>query len=186
MNDPQLDLDWQSFRYVSDEMSEAEVSRFEALLGEQQAAREAVADAVALMYALDRLRPSPEVASPRRVHRGWMQPAVWLTAAAACLLAVFLAVQSVRHDPHVPGVEAAEMDSLARAWTSTALSDTTGPLPNHSGESDLEFPETIAVFESDEPIAVLSSEEDETTLAPPQWMMAAVRTDVDPEAENDL
>lgn len=184
--EPQLDLDWQAFRYISDEMSEAEMDQFEALLGEQQAAREAVADAVELWCALGRLRPAAERA-PQRANRRWMQPAAWLIPiAAACLLVAFFAYQSVRQAPHVPGFEPAELDSLARAWTSNALSSADEPTAERSDESDLDLSETFTAFELDEEFAAFTAEDDVTTLSPPQWMMAAVRTDLDPEAENEL
>ncbi len=184
--DSHRDLDWQAFRYISDEMSEAEVDQFEALLGEQQAAREAVADAVELLCALSRLRPAAERA-PQRASRRWMQPVAWLIPiAAACLLAAFFAYHSVRQGPHVPGFEPAELDSLAKAWTSNALSGADEPTADQSDESDLDLSEMYAAFELDDEFAAFTAEGDESTLLPPQWMMAAVRTDVDSETENDL
>ena len=67
---PDSDLSWLAFRYVAGEMDRDEAEAFESRLDQDQSAREAVAEAVALAGAIARLEPatsrpsSPHCRSP--------------------------------------------------------------------------------------------------------------------------
>lgn len=82
------DLRWTAERYVWGELPDAEVERFESLLAESQAAREAVAEAVSLCEMTAAAVKAP-------VRRPI--PAAWLGAAAVCLLVVAAVVFAPRN-----------------------------------------------------------------------------------------
>src|SRR4051795_8989868 len=63
--DPEADTPWLAFRYVTGEMGPEEAEAFERRLDDDQGAREAVAEAVALAGAIRSLSPSDRVGSPR-------------------------------------------------------------------------------------------------------------------------
>lgn len=121
------DLLMLAVRYLSNELPDDELAAFEDLLECDQAAREAVADAVALSLAVSRL---PQSMGPERVlplHRRRVGPGkVVALAAAACLLIALglaltlgrgrgggdaeLAVVPVESSPAPP-------ESVALAWS---------------------------------------------------------------------
>lgn len=120
-----IDRDWLALRYVGDEMSADERAEFEALLADDQAARESVAAAVeifaAIPLALNASVPqsASSVGTPSNVpvefavaaefvrpqtarRRVWLQRAVWSSiGAAACLVAV-LGVYGLRNEVSSP------------------------------------------------------------------------------------
>jgi hypothetical protein len=95
MSHPYDDLLWTAYRYSAGELSAAESLRFEEQLATDQAAREALASAVALsetVCAIEReVAPSRPIVMPATTtRRSWLQPAGWVTvAAAACLALTF-------------------------------------------------------------------------------------------------
>ena len=94
---PDDDLTWLAFRYVAGELDPDELAAFEDRLDRDQPAREAVAEAVALMagvvHAAPAFRSTP--GSRSRVRRA----AVVALASAACL-ALALAPRLVDFRPH--------------------------------------------------------------------------------------
>ena len=80
-------------RYISNELPDDELAAFEGLLADDQAAREAVAEAVELTVAVSRLPATSLDLLPMRPKRRVFSP-IRLGLAAACLaLAVGLALQ---------------------------------------------------------------------------------------------
>jgi len=109
---PETDLDWTAFRYVAGELTPAEASAFELRLGDDQRAREAVAEAVELAGALSLVTASdattlaiPRRRSSSRRALAWSGAAV---AAAACVLAYLAPVRRSGR---------AEESNIARAWS---------------------------------------------------------------------
>jgi hypothetical protein len=90
--EPEPDLAWQAFLYVSGDLSASEVQRFEDRLLDDQSAREAVASAVELIQAVGAIgRESTRglpIFRPRRKSRS-MAIAI-LLASAALVIAAFL------------------------------------------------------------------------------------------------
>jgi hypothetical protein len=82
------DLRWTAERYVLGDLSDADAERFESLLADSQAAREAVAEAVSLCEMT-----AAAVRTPARRPI----PAAWLGASAACLLVVAAVVFAPRN-----------------------------------------------------------------------------------------
>src|SRR5687768_10629116 len=83
------DLDWLAFQYISDELPPDEALRFEERLETDQAAREAVAEAMLLLQAV---AAGAKIAGPAPRQRYWLQKAGWAAiGAAACLAVVFVA-----------------------------------------------------------------------------------------------
>src|SRR5260221_10160936 len=92
--DPQHDLEWQSFLYASGEMSRIEAEAFEGRLGEDQQAREAVAQAVELLTKL-----TAEANSVREIASasGWPVRGPTIFAAMATAAALVLVCLSLAH-----------------------------------------------------------------------------------------
>jgi anti-sigma factor RsiW len=86
------DLAWLAFAYVSGELAHAEAEAFERRLAQDQAAREAVAEAVALIGAVAAFPPEtlPLMRARRRLTRRWLAAG----AAVAASLAVVVGLSS--------------------------------------------------------------------------------------------
>jgi hypothetical protein len=115
-SDPRPEVHWLAFQYVCGELPADDAAAFERRLEDDQAAREAVAEAVGLTEAVTFL--SPAMATPRRPARyalGWMA-----AGAAACLAVVLCArtMPALAPGPQAPirkpGGEADR--ALARTW----------------------------------------------------------------------
>jgi hypothetical protein len=88
---PQDELEWTAFRYIANELPEADAAAFERQLADDQSAREAVARCVQVTHAVVALE---EARSPvclpagpegdRRRQRRWTVAAVVIAAAAVC------------------------------------------------------------------------------------------------------
>lgn len=102
------DLMWLSFRYVTGELPEAEALAFEDRLAAEQAAREAVAEAVALVGSVASL---PDSTPTSWRHSAW-HPIRWTAGAAA--LAASLALAVALRDRDRPNRVS---DSVALAWS---------------------------------------------------------------------
>jgi hypothetical protein len=194
-------LDWQAYRYIANEMSSQEQSDFELLLADDQAAREAVAQAVELtqtIYAAE-LFSSPHAISHNSVadspaasaavepapislrSRNWLVPVGWITVGAVACLALVLSVPQLipRTGPEIgmapdlvrPGKASVE---LAEAWSAQTL---------HEGEGELEEPAL-------DPSAAWKEESEwETPLAEnhaPAWMLEAVRREAPDTADEEM
>jgi anti-sigma factor RsiW len=89
--DPESDVCWLALRYVSGEMGPDEAEAFERRLDQDQAAREAVAEAVALAGAIAALSPADRVVLPSPLARRPFRMVVGgLALAAAASLAWML------------------------------------------------------------------------------------------------
>src|SRR5882757_3443521 len=85
---PDPDLLLRALRYVTGELGSDEEAAFERRLDEDQGAREAVAEAVALAGAIAALKPTDN--SVPTIRRRRLLPAVVGLAAAACLAWFFV------------------------------------------------------------------------------------------------
>lgn len=90
---PQSELEWQAFLYVSNEMSAEEAVAFENRLAEEQAAREAVVAAVELTARVAATKPVAQPIPARQAQslrqtrmRAFMVALVLLVAASAAIL----------------------------------------------------------------------------------------------------
>jgi hypothetical protein len=161
------DLDWYAFLYVANEMTPEQNEAFEALLDEDQTAREAVARSVELSTTLAAsYSPLAQPAS----SAGWTRSlAMAALGAAACLLLVFLVDQFRPASPPVAGdAEAGAVShsspELAILWSETRAGwDLTTDSPLAADELSLEL----------EPWSEDELEEDAQLAAPP-WMTAAL------------
>src|SRR5687767_2601083 len=104
MNNDQ-ELLWLAFRYVSDELSAEEVEQFEERLAVDQAAREAVAEAVLMCEAVSAgaaIAPVGTVTPSIAVYRSWRQHAGWAAVGAAACLLLVLAIRSGNNEFEPP------------------------------------------------------------------------------------
>lgn len=121
------DLDWLAFCYVAGELEGAALDEFQALLAEDQSAREAVVQAMELASDIYHCGPvdSPEPRLPSAtVGRGPAIPLGWMAAAAVVMMAVFVGIQQWQ-SPTTPEPVTADSSSeaLAVAWVD-AMNDT--------------------------------------------------------------
>jgi ferric-dicitrate binding protein FerR (iron transport regulator) len=140
------DLDWLAFRYISNEMTQAEADRFEQRLGEDQLAREAVARAVAWTEAVASVphkgSPTPQAISMPRMR--------WFAVAAAGLAASVMVFHSVRNS--------LDLKTLARSFA------------EHMGPDTFRVADTELIADSDDS----TSSEDDSDVSVPSWMIEAV------------
>jgi hypothetical protein len=88
-------LEWQAFLYASGDLSPAESAAFEAKLESDQAAREALAEAVRTTELISQAHCQP--ATVRRAYRShWISQAGWMSVGAAACLLLVVGVQTVR------------------------------------------------------------------------------------------
>ncbi len=125
-NQPHHELQWDALRFVLDEMSEDEQSAFELLLAEDQAAREAVADAVRqtrlVCLAEDSTVTKPTATVLAR-SQPWMKVAATLAAVSAVAL-VCVVFARLNSSPTSPtATDDSESPALAVVWSERALSD---------------------------------------------------------------
>jgi len=138
-----------ALRYALDELSDAEALAFESRLAMDQAAREALADAVILTSAVRQL-PAP-VAAAASVPRGGKRSrmAAMVSCAAACLL-LLVVIRIPQPAPLAPGGHSFANTEIVGAWSEL-------------GGDDL----LVSDFESDFLPDDMASEI-------PDWMVAAV------------
>lgn len=165
------DLHFTAFRYVADELSDAERLAFEEQLAVDQAAREAVAEAVALcerLAAAGPVSPGRSLAvsveqSRRRGGLAW-RAAGLVAAMAACVAIVWWnAARQAIVPPGQPGIvaETHEADVLAVVWAEAG--------EESAAEADDDAVD--AVEEEEAESAVLLAER-ETHV--PDWLLTAV------------
>lgn len=150
MKPTEHDLDWLAFRYVSGELAADEAESFELRLANDQAACDAVANAVELSQAIVAIESLVPAVTPATASRIWSTYAAWFaTGTAACLLVV-LALNSAgsRLEPSVS-------PALVTRW---------------SEGLDL----TLGEEESLEMLSRESDDGDETLAS--DWMVEAVRS----------
>ena len=156
--EPEPDLAWTAFLYVSGDLAPDEAARFEARLDDDQMAREAVAAAIELAGALARVAPEFRI-SQRLIARRAFQVASGLAVAAGLLLAVgaWLRVAGPAGGP--------DAQTVALAWLNLrGLDGPLEPTSNSPLESNLDRlagPETEV------------DAEPSTDRAVPSWLFAA-------------
>lgn len=115
---PTDDLDWLAFCYLAGELDDKAAADFEAQLETNQAAREALAGAMALSQSIADTGTSvvPAVARPASRIR-WRQAIAWTTAAAAIFLAAswYLGQFDALDNADATGAQLANGD-LANTW----------------------------------------------------------------------
>ena len=149
-NPTENDLDWLAFRYISGEMAGSEAEQFEALLADDQAARDAVVRAVELTQAIVAIQTAsirPSAAMPQ----SWTHNITWISTSVAALVLVTLALNF--NGP----TKSATSDSadIAKAWL------------DRSAEP---------VIDSTTLSGALNDDEEFVTADPPAWMLEAVRS----------
>jgi hypothetical protein len=172
-SDSEHDLLWLAFRYVTSEMDADEVSAFETRLSHDQAAREAVAEAVQLVGAVSLASSSDEVLSLRRSARGWRP---WFAAAAAAACVIFVVgyreFASSRALPALPASKLAggngPDDAVALAWSALFEGEDDAPLA--SGEVLAWLDESEIPGDSDPALSAIT-DADGNAVSP--WMMEA-------------
>ncbi len=178
------DLDWQAFRYIANEMTEAERAAFEERLGQDQRACEVVARmvelangvvctaaVVAISAAPDSAsRVSREVIAPHISPRlntwsrpRWQRAAAWVTAVAASLVAAILLYQ--------PFNSSTDPSTLAQLWARV-----------RSGSETLSPPDTELLAGFDD---AFMATEDETELSVPAWVIEAVGSGSESDQRED-
>lgn len=149
------DLQTLAIRYALGELAGTEALDFESRLEADQAAREALADAVILSSAVRQLPRPVHSAAPVRQPARRSRIAVMMTCAAACLLLIVLIKlpQGERRVAHRNGVEAT---TIFGTWSDL-------------GDDDL------SLFDVDADLV-----RDDSSSDIPDWMVAAVLEDIEP------
>jgi hypothetical protein len=148
-DNPDREIDWQAFLYVSGEMSPAEIEAFEDQLAHDQEAREALAAAAVLVGKLAIARPAaPETlrVAPT-AERSTRRVAAAATIAASLLVCWSL----VRHSPDHASPSGEEARELISFW-----SEAWSPGENDSADA--------------------TADDEEAEVAVPSWMLAAVES----------
>lgn len=174
MSETKDNLSWQAFRYVANELDAAETSEFELLLATDQAAREAVANAVGetarIRQALDR----EAVATATSQRSSWNRKTARVTTVAiGSCLALFLALCLVRSSVPVPGRVAdlaiANELTLSRAQLAYAWAEARNGSIELQAKVDAELSNTL-----DSVLTGPIDSESEQSLVAPSWMLAAL------------
>jgi hypothetical protein len=180
------DLDWLAFRYIADELADAERAEFEQQLVDSQPAREAVAgaveltEAIAVAGAVEELVVASATVAGRAQRTGWLRRVAWVaTGAVACLALVFVCqgfvigpMASLQTDESSEsGVSKRKPISpdLAIAWSQTRTDLAIASDGSWSWPLADETPDVADDF----PVAVVPAE-GVSPVAAPDWMMAAV------------
>src|SRR5215469_1893648 len=137
-DNPDREIDWQAFLYVSGEMSPAEIEAFEDQLAHDQEAREALAAAAVLVGKLATARPAAPDAlrvAPT-AQRSTRRVAAAATIAASLLVCWLL----VRHSPGPASPSGEEARELISFW-----SEAWSPGENDSGDATADDEESEVV-----------------------------------------
>jgi hypothetical protein len=163
--EPDADLPWTAYLYVTGELPAIEEAAFELRLAEDQVAREAVAEAVELAGALAAVEPRDWT---RHRERPIRRVLAWSALAAAASLVV-ASLWGLRAIPSVPP----DTTEVAIAWSGLRRLDAIG-----GGEVDF-----IALTDESHPTVDLDAPSDP---ALPSWLLTAAaepRLDA-PQEEN--
>jgi hypothetical protein len=144
-DDATEELGWLAFRYISNEMSPAEVESFERRLVNDQLAREAVAQAVIWTEAV--ASGQPKLVS--RLAFFSTRSIRWFAAAAAGIAAMVMVVRSARNS--------IELKTLARSFA------------EQMGPDTFSVTEVGPIAEAEDP-----DPDDEAEWTVPVWMIEAV------------
>jgi hypothetical protein len=156
-------LDWEAFRYITEEMTSVEIEAFEQRLATDQAAREAVAEAVELTQAIascehDSVSVATRERTPTRAAR-----LAWMTLGALACLMLITAVQTWKPNGNAPiDPPSAASNQLAELWSKAR---------DESQEDDWQ---AGWFTESEDTTSLDSAKEHEDVTAAPSWMLAAV------------
>jgi len=160
MNEPRTeDLDWMALRFALDELSPEVAAQFERRLAGSQPAREALAWAVELTAAMNVAQAEAQqvVTTPR----SWRRVAVRLAAVAACAAVVIVGVGYRLFLPPTADDSQLNGAQLAVSW-SEVRRELVPPVGNDDA--------MMLDVEWDVPPSV----DDDASLEPPSWMLAAL------------
>jgi len=146
------DLDWLAFRYVAGELPDDEAASFESLLADDQAARDAVVQAVELSQTI----LAAQVQSPKHVAlasapRNWSTQFTLIACGTAACLLIALAINFSANNPSRPRLS----DDLVNAW-------------------NLQLEESSDATATEDPTD--ADEAEFITADAPSWMVDAVRS----------
>ena len=164
--EPEPNLAWEAFLYVTGELDEAATLAFEERLLDDQEARDAVTRSVELIQVV---RQTPPAAQPRRRHRRTLALTALLALAAATVVAVGLWFRPTTSD----GSRDQNSSSIALAWSDVR---------EGAGHPLVDAGLTDGVEASGSEVEV----EIAAPASPPSWMLSAalVRTPGSTTEEN--
>jgi hypothetical protein len=176
----QNDRKWQAFRYVNGEMTDEERSLFELRLAEDEAACDAVEQAVELHEAIRLAASGPIVVSRSPWHVVRRNPVACAAAVAACLVLALsvwrIASHSSWHDPqlagnnrHLPETPGSAEAGVSLAWAQLQ-NRPTGPESEPVAAPWIDSA-VIAELENTQPTTDTVEAADATV---PQWLLTAV------------
>lgn len=175
------DLDWSAFCYLAGELSPAEAEAFEARLGTEQAAREALARSVELTQIVAAAEAQSAIVSPRdRSQAAWHTRLAWMAVGGlASLIAAMLYTGAWQHAWQAAWPSPHSGHQLAAAW-----SETIDQLRSTS-DADLWFiPQGSSADPEDEQVAASTFPMDDVIDETPSWLDAAVLS-MDGQPSND-
>lgn len=158
----EIELAWQAYRYIAQEMTPAETTAFEDRLDVEQSAREAVARMSEIQYAV-RALPC-EAFRPRVRILKVVAPAAWMSLGIAASLLVMVALPSMgrlMEGGLRPTAGSPQETEVALAWTPAEQDavDVEAPAGEMTAESgDFETPSWIT--------AAVVREDDEKRMVP--------------------
>jgi anti-sigma factor RsiW len=140
--DPDTDLCWLALRYVSGELDRDQAEAFERRLDQDQAAREAVAEAVALAGAIAALPPAgPSILPMPKARRPFRAVVAILgLAAAACLAWLFAGP----HGPPAPSPAPEDEVAAGAIKPSASVTLAWSKLQQEGAGEDVEANELLA------------------------------------------
>ncbi|MCO6459120.1 MAG: hypothetical protein J5I93_27745 [Pirellulaceae bacterium] len=191
---------WRAWQYIADELDDAQREEFERLLGESQAAREAVAEAVELRQLLvaagsEQVQPVSRSELPdHRSRRPWAPRTLWLVTGAAAGLLVATGLRPMLPRPPAPTPPRTLAATPGQARLALAWSETRARLQSGSeaGQTLVGFPAGDAQTSPDDLADLGSAPLDPLSgISTPDWIRAAVRAEAelrdmdDPEESED-
>jgi ferric-dicitrate binding protein FerR (iron transport regulator) len=156
--EPETDLHWTAFLYISGDLPPAESTSFEARLADDQEARDAVAEAVELAGALAIVGAESRPRRRSKLLRAFI--AASALAAAACL------VLTLQPGPRPTGYDRPDASEVALAWSSLRGGADIGQLAEIEIESESEV-------------------EPSTDRALPSWLLSAASAPLDDPKEEE-
>lgn len=180
--DPQMDQDWEAFRYIAGEMTADEAEAFEAKLLTEQSLREAVAAAVELTESIALLRDEVAVEPQRRSWSSIQWKAAACAVAAGLVLAAALWPLRIRQPLAEPSSESADanvaLDGLAESWTALRQAQRRQAEFQPDGQPSASETALEVWDDAEVEIAELESFSDEHADAGlPAWLIAAAELD---------
>lgn len=167
-----VELNWDAFRYIADEMKADERDAFEEQLATDQLAREAVAEVVELSQSVVLAAESAPAVETSTVRGSRWAPIGWMSMGAALCLAVMLTLRPAT--PQVPSVAANKASpELAERWVSSGQVTATEEAQWHAP----------APVDSLDPVSAVVSDTAESDI--PTWLMAAVSVRKDDPTRNE-